>query len=89
MLFTNDFQWFSTTGGVRERRGDLAKQQPLYATLKKMIYNPTAEIMILFLTMSVHLHTNNAISRYTYGNCSSDKFSIKANLVFFRIAKTL
>jgi len=57
MLFTNDFQWFSTTGGVRERRGDLAKQQPLYATLKKMIYNPTAEIMILL--MSVHLHTNN------------------------------
>lgn len=26
-MFTNDFQWFSTTGGVTEHSGDLARQQ--------------------------------------------------------------
>lgn len=31
LMFTNHFQWFSTTGGVTEHSGDLARQQPFCA----------------------------------------------------------
>lgn len=40
-LFTNDFQWFSTTGGVSEHRGDQAKRQPFCTFMLhwKIIHN--------------------------------------------------